>query len=203
MPEPRPNPAPGEHPPGSPAARALRAAADWTGRMVRTSDGHDVGRVEALLVDREAGRPQWLVVEGGLIIPVAGALGRRGRVAVPFPRRTVMEAPRTSAPTEALRARFEQELCRHFGISATPGAQRSVWERRATSSRVEIAGARRRDVVLWRPGPRGDRDRRIGSRRVEEDLRPHLRDDMRRSPAPDVERRSGEDRRSPPPDPER
>lgn len=143
-----------------PVPFALERVLGWTGYRVDDVQGRGVGRLEAVLVDREEGAPQWLLV--ALLHPtgqytalpiVRDMLAGAGHLLTPWPKEQILSAPR-APESGALTVRVEREACTAFGVPATRGATLSRWERRATSSRLI-------DARNWSPGPRGqDADRR-------------------------------------------
>lgn len=148
----------------------------WTGYRVDDVHGRGVGKVEAVLVDRESGSLQWLLVRLSspagqyTALPlVTDMLAGAGHVLTPWTKDRILSAPRVNE-SGALSARNEAEACKVFGVPPTRGAGLSRWERRATSARLL-------NVRHWTPEPRGSADeRRTG-----------------------IDRRTGEDRRVPPP----
>ena len=116
--------------------------------------GARLGRVEAILVDRENGTVQWIHVRltglggGYLALPLKDLTAGAGHLHFPYDRARLLSAPRSS-DTGALTSRQERQLCEYFDISAkTRGAAVSAWERRATSARLVRPG-------VWEPAPRG------------------------------------------------
>ncbi len=116
--------------------------------------GARLGRVEAILVDRENGTVQWIHVRllglgsGHLSLPLRDLTAAAGHLHFPHDRARLLTAPR-AAELGALTSRQERQLCEFFDISArTRGAAVSAWERRATSARLITPGE-------WEPGPRG------------------------------------------------
>jgi hypothetical protein len=123
------------------------------------SQNEPVGEVVAVLVDRETGRPQWLGVEldsEQRPVIVAAPLDhfklQPDRCWVSFPAALVRSAP-TIDPT-GLTAGDERDLCRHYGVPPTRGAQLSPSERRVTCS-CAFWNPAVGEGVAWLPGPRG------------------------------------------------
>lgn len=159
---------------------ALERIRGWIGYRVDDVHGRGVGKVEAILVDRESGEPQWLHIKlqggGWTVLPlVRDLLAGAGHLLTPWPKDKILSAPRVN-DAGALSARHEREACKAFGVEPTRGASLSTWERRATSSRLV-------DSSNWAPPARGAEterrtgdDRRTGERRT---LQP-------RGPAPEI-----------------
>lgn len=115
--------------------------------------GARIGRVEAILVDREHGAVQWIQIRltglggGYLALPLKDLTAGAGHLHFPYERAHLLGAPRVPE-NGALTSRQERQLCEYFGISAkTRGAAVSAWERRATSARLVTPGQ-------WDPAPR-------------------------------------------------
>jgi hypothetical protein len=139
-----------------PAERLLLHQALWArGRPLHDRAGELVGKIAAVLIDRETARPQWLAVErsgGGRLlvgVPIAGLKTDQAECRTPLPAAAVRSAP--SIGPGGLTAGLELELCQHYRITLTRGAACPAGERRATSSRAFQDGER----VGWLPGPRG------------------------------------------------
>jgi hypothetical protein len=132
------------------AIRAIR----WTDSQAVAPDGRKVGDVVGLVVDRQTGRPQWLLLHhrfhGHRCVPLTGVIGREGRVHVPYDAATILHSE--PVPEDgALSARHEQNLCAAYGLAPTRGAGLSKWERRRTTALARLAAD---GGVEWEPGPR-------------------------------------------------
>lgn len=130
------------------------AALRFVGLRADDVYGARVGRVEAILVDRERGTVQWLHVglagfSGAyLALPLTDLTAGTGHLHFPYERARLLAAPRVTE-TGTLTSRVERQLCEFYKISAaTRGAAVSAWERRATSARLISPG-------VWEPAPRG------------------------------------------------
>lgn len=130
------------------------AALRFVGLRADDVYGARLGRVEAILVDRERGTVQWLHVRlagfsgAYLALPLRDLTAGAGHLHFPYERARLLGAPR-APESGALTSRVERQLCEHFQISArTRGAAVSAWERRATSARLITPG-------VWEPAPRG------------------------------------------------
>lgn len=130
-------------------AAALRAV----GLHVYGADGLRIGRVEAVLVDRQLGDVQWLQVRipgysGAFIaVPLDGFSVRAHRLHLHLDSRRLHDAPRVPV-TGVLTARLEGTLCEFYGVR-TRGGRLKSWERRATGARLIAPG-------VWEPEPRHD-----------------------------------------------
>lgn len=116
-----------------PKLPSLEEALGWVGQRVDGTGGRTIGRVAAIHVDAEDGRPRWVIVRLG---PVRGCTGipfdhvapGAGRLWADYERDWVREAPRFRA-TEALTADNEIELCAHWSIRPGKGRAAEVAER--------------------------------------------------------------------------
>lgn len=139
----------------------------WVGHQVEDLEGRGVGRVEGVLVDRELGRIQWLLIRSGAVhahhhaIPLDGITAGGGHLCTPQRKKTI---ERVTVPADgALSARSERELVDAYRTPPTRGSQLSRWERRATSARImrdEVSGE-----LVWAPTARGAGDGRDGVER--------------------------------------
>jgi CheY-like chemotaxis protein len=136
------------------AARAIR----WAHAQAVAPDGRKVGEVVGLVVDRQSGSPQWLLLHhrfhGNRCVPLTGVIGREGRVHVPYDAATVLHSE--PVPEDgSLSARHEQHLCAVYGVAPTRGAGLSKWERRRTTSLARLDGD---GTMRWEPPPRAPLD---------------------------------------------
>lgn len=133
----------------------------WTGSPALAPDGSRVGVVAGVLVDRQSGRPQWLLLHhrshGHRCVPLAGIQAGRDRVHLPHDASVVHRS--VPVPHEgSLTARHERQLCASYRLPSTSGALRSSWERRRTSSLARVGDD---GVVRWEPPPRYPNDRGV------------------------------------------
>jgi hypothetical protein len=133
----------------------------WTHAQAVAPDGRKLGEVTGLVVDRQTGKPQWLLLHhrfhGSRCVPLTGIIGREGRVHVPYDANTVLQSE--PVPDDgSLSARHEQHLCALYHVPPTRGAGLSKWERRRTTSlaRIDDDG-----VMRWDPPPRAPNDRLV------------------------------------------
>lgn len=155
---------------------ALRAFA-WVGHRVQDVHGARLGRVVGLVVDRQSGRPQWLLVEERpdrfRCVPLTGVVAGGGRVTVPFGRDVYRSAP-LAPPDGALTPRQERELCRAYRVDPTRGAKLSLWERRRSTALAHVEPTAS-GGYSWEPPARIERERRAGLELVQgTDLPPAL-----------------------------
>jgi hypothetical protein len=134
-------------------ADAHVAALRFVGLRVDDVAGARIGRVEAILVDRERGTAQWLHVRlagfsgAYLALPLDDVSAGGGHLHFPYQRAHLLAAPRVNE-TGALTSRIERQLCEFYAINAeTRGAAVTAWERRSTSARLISPG-------VWEPAPR-------------------------------------------------
>jgi len=131
---------------------------EWRGADIVASDGEKVGKVEDVLYDASAGDAKLLLVKSGRIgsrhalVPLRGASFGRNAVRVAFPSAQVAAAPAPGSDGVVHRAE-EQELARHYGLSApdVPGADDTVRYETATvvqQRRDAVEGALRRAEEL-------------------------------------------------------
>lgn len=134
----------------------IAAAVGWRGARALSPDGRRVGDVVGLIVDRQTGKPVWLLLHtrgrGYRCTPLHDTIGRADRVHVPWDPRAVAGGPPVPADG-GLSVRNEQELCAYYRVPATRGARLSVWERRRTTGLASVAPD---GTIVWTPGPRED-----------------------------------------------
>jgi len=173
-----------------PSARSRQhtlRALSWIGHRVQDMHGARLGRLAGVVVDRQTGAPQWLLVgetpERFRCVPLAGVVVGAARVTLPSTKATFRDSP--IAPRDgALTARQERELCRLYRVTPTRGARLSQWERRRSSA-LASADEHAAGGYSWEPPARKERDERSPvPRRQGGVLPPGL-----------VERRRGDERR--------
>jgi uncharacterized protein (TIGR02271 family) len=98
----------------------------WRGRTMVDPDGGLIGRIDALYVDDESGRPAWALVSLGAagirstFVPIAEATAAGGDVRVPYHRRLVNDAPGVQLDRN-LSVAEERRLFRHYGLDYGAG----------------------------------------------------------------------------------
>jgi len=94
-----------------------------TGAPVRGSDGDKLGRIDAIYLDNATNAPEWAAVKTGLfgghitLVPLAQASWDGDTLTVPFDKAALNAAPHHD-PNAAISAQDEDELYRHYGLSA-------------------------------------------------------------------------------------
>lgn len=135
---------------------AIRRLLALVGLRADDVHGRGLGTVHSVIVDRESGNAQWLLIDLGdshasfVGVPVGGVVAGAGHAWVPHDRARILGGPRILHP-ESITGRQERALCTIFGLPPTRGARLATWERRATGSRA-LLGAHGR--VAWYPEPR-------------------------------------------------
>ncbi|MFR9801230.1 PRC-barrel domain-containing protein [Pseudonocardia sp. RS010] len=90
------------------------------GLTVRDRDGAELGTVDAVYVDDETQKPEWVVLTGGLshsrhaALPLADAVLEDGAVHVPYDAEQLRTAP--EVPEGTLSPRTEAALFDHYGV---------------------------------------------------------------------------------------
>ena len=97
------------------------AVAAWRGAAVVDQDGEKIGTVEAIYIDTETGKPEWVAVKTGMVgsklsfMPIAEASETGGQVRVPYDNQQVKDAPAVE-PDGELSQEEEANLYRHYGL---------------------------------------------------------------------------------------
>ena len=116
-----------------------------TGAPVRSSDGEKLGKIDAIYLDDATDAPEWAAVKSGLfgshvsLVPLAQADWDGDTLTVPFDKQALQAAPHHD-PDVALSAAAEDELYRHYGLSADLSANRSA-------TAVDAQAGERRDLT--------------------------------------------------------
>ncbi|HWK28304.1 MAG TPA: PRC-barrel domain-containing protein [Solirubrobacter sp.] len=117
---------------------------DWPGRDVLDSGGSRLGSVREIYLDRETGRPEWVLVEvaGGeaRFVPLAGASVEAETIRVAFDAETVTGAPGLGADPRIGQAE-ELALHEHYGLGAPPEPPTREHERPPTGPTPTAWGA--------------------------------------------------------------
>jgi uncharacterized protein (TIGR02271 family) len=93
----------------------------WRGRPVVDGDGDRIGKLDEIYVDRETGKPEFAVVDLGLLglksrlVPLAGAASAEEKIKVPYTQEQVKEAPDLELDGEP-KPEDEAKLYRHYGL---------------------------------------------------------------------------------------
>ena len=97
---------------------------EWQGRTLKDSNGDKIGKIDALYVDDQTGKPEWALVNTGLFgtkssfVPLAGASPQGEDVVATVDAEQVKDAPKMN-PDQELSEAQEAELFRHYGIDYT------------------------------------------------------------------------------------
>jgi uncharacterized protein (TIGR02271 family) len=116
-----------------------------TGAPVRGSDGEKLGKVDAIYFDNDTDAPEWAAVKSGLfgghvtLVPLAQAGWDGDTLTVPFDKQALKAAPHHD-PDAEISAADEDELYRHYGLSAGRSADRSA-------TAVDARAGERRDLT--------------------------------------------------------
>jgi hypothetical protein len=93
---------------------------DWPGRDVLDSGGDRLGGVREIYLDRETGRPEWVLVEvegdQPRFVPLADASVESTAIRVAHPASVVRDAP-TIGPETHIDNDQERRLYEHYGIA--------------------------------------------------------------------------------------
>jgi uncharacterized protein (TIGR02271 family) len=93
----------------------------WRGRTMITRDGDKIGKIDEIYLDEETGRPEWALVNTGLLgmksnfVPLTGAESVNDEVLVEYSKDQVKEAPGMD-PEGQLSQQEEAELYSHYGL---------------------------------------------------------------------------------------
>jgi PRC-barrel domain len=97
-----------------------------TGAPVRGSKGEKLGKIDAIYLDNATDAPEWAAVKSGLVgghvslVPLVQASWDGDTLTVPVDKQALQAAPHHD-PDAALSAADEDELYRHYGLSAGRG----------------------------------------------------------------------------------
>jgi uncharacterized protein (TIGR02271 family) len=93
----------------------------WRGRTMIASDGDKIGKIDEIYLDEETGRPEWALVNTGLLgmksnfVPLTTATSEGDEVRVDYTKDQVKDAPGID-PDEQLSQQEEAALYRHYGL---------------------------------------------------------------------------------------
>jgi sporulation protein YlmC with PRC-barrel domain len=103
--------------------RSTDEVMSWQGKTIVDGEGHKIGTIEGIYLDRHTGEPAWAAVKTGLFgtkhsfVPISEAeLTDDDRVRVPFQKDQVKNAPKVDADGE-LSTDQERQLYEHYGRS--------------------------------------------------------------------------------------
>jgi uncharacterized protein (TIGR02271 family) len=93
----------------------------WRGRTMIASDGDKIGKIDEIYLDEETGRPEWALVNTGLLgmksnfVPLTTATSEGDEVRVDYTKDQVKDAPGID-PDGQLSQQEEAALYRHYGL---------------------------------------------------------------------------------------
>ena len=106
----------------------LQEALGWAGYRVDDVYGTRVGTVEDIYVDHDTDIPCWILVKMGrfseahALLPVRDAVVGTGHVWIPYEKDLIRRAPQVAAGMP-LAQETERELCVHYGVMSSRGAE--------------------------------------------------------------------------------
>jgi uncharacterized protein (TIGR02271 family) len=99
---------------------------EWRGRTVVDRDGDKIGKLDEIYLDQETGRPEWALVNTGLLgtrstfVPLSGADPVGNEVQVRWEKAHVKDAPSVEADGQ-LSHEEEAQLYEHYGFDHSSG----------------------------------------------------------------------------------
>ena len=93
----------------------------WRGRTMIAGDGDKIGKIDEIYLDEETGRPEWALVNTGLLgmksnfVPLTGASPEGDEVRVQYNKDQVKDAPGVD-PDGQLSQQEEAALYSHYGL---------------------------------------------------------------------------------------
>ncbi len=102
---------------------AIDETDEFRGHKVINEKGEKIGTVTDVIYDPMTNRPQWVVVDTGLLhadhyMPIEGTYRSvEGNVVGPFDKWTVTHAAKAHK-NHVMTRELEQELCEHYGVAA-------------------------------------------------------------------------------------
>jgi uncharacterized protein (TIGR02271 family) len=117
-------------------------AYEWRGRDVVDANGDKIGSLEEVYLDTDSGRPEWATVNTGMFgmkqsfVPLRDASPERGKVAIPYDKDRVKDAPKVD-PDGELSTEEEERLYSYYGIAAGTGSSGSGTGDGEASDRTE------------------------------------------------------------------
>jgi uncharacterized protein (TIGR02271 family) len=119
------------------------------GAPVRGSDGEKLGKIDAIYFDNDTDAPEWAAVKSGLfgghvsLVPLAQASWDGDTLSVPFDKAALKAAPHHD-PDVAISAADEDELYRHYGLTAgrfTTAVEGTAVDTSGSNERRDLTGA--------------------------------------------------------------
>lgn len=126
---------------------SIDEARGWRGLTMVSNSGEQIGKIEAIYVDRTTRQPEWALVYTGLFgeartfVPLTDAAQRGDTVQVPHEATTIREAPRLDPDTE-LSEDDEARLYAHYGMEYTQGSSSDLGVGAARQESSDPASAR-------------------------------------------------------------
>jgi hypothetical protein len=135
-PPPPATPAAAEPAASAPTTATLPSADDvkaWEGYQLDEISGQGVAKVEGLFVDKESGKPAWVLAKLGRFgktVPISlrECAAAAGRVWVPHDREVIRNAPAVD-PTMPLNREQEMQVLEYYGIPETVGRGAEIADR--------------------------------------------------------------------------
>jgi PRC-barrel domain protein len=106
----------------------LQEALGWTGFRVDDVYGTRVGVVEDIYVDHVSDEPCWILVKMGrfsdahALLPIRDVVAGTGHIWIPYEKDLIRRAPQVVAGMP-LAQDLERELCVHYGVMSSRGAE--------------------------------------------------------------------------------
>jgi hypothetical protein len=106
----------------------LQEALGWSGFRVDDVYGTRVGVVEDIYVDHETDTPCWILVKMGrfsdahALLPIRDVVAGHGHIWIPYEKDLIRRAPQVAAGMP-LAQELERELCAHYGVMSSRGAE--------------------------------------------------------------------------------
>ncbi|MDQ3865675.1 MAG: PRC-barrel domain-containing protein [Actinomycetota bacterium] len=113
------------------------------GTPVYSSDGNRIGRIEEIFVGQDTGEPKWIGLRAGffgrkrVVVPATGAKMLEDRVAVPYTKDQVKDAP--GIDSDEISQETEERLYAHYGLGYSERRLRPA----LSTSPVETVGDER------------------------------------------------------------
>jgi uncharacterized protein (TIGR02271 family) len=104
--------------------------ATWRGRVLIGSDGDKIGKIEEIYMDSDTARPEWALVNTGLLgtksnfVPLQGASSVGEEVRAEYTKDQVKDAPAIDPDGELSRDE-EAELYAHYGLDYSQSSSQS------------------------------------------------------------------------------
>ena len=106
----------------------LQEALGWTKFRVDDVYGTRVGVVEDIYVDHESDEPCWILVKMGrfsdahALLPIRDVVAGTGHIWIPYEKDLIRRSPQVPVGMP-LAQELERELCVHYGVMSSRGAE--------------------------------------------------------------------------------